>query len=140
MLSSYFYIIGSGVSSLLFIKIAEKLWTEYKLCRQNNIWWIKTFDKLKSKLKSIGDISSLKNLMKKEMGMFVDHLLNARSWKNFICIHRLFCPVYLCIHAKLLQSYPTLCDPVDYSLPGSCVHGILQARIMEWVSMPFSPV
>ena len=39
-----------------------------------------------------------------------------------------------------VQSCPTLCDPVDYSLPGSCVHGILQARIMEWVAMPFSPV
>ena len=35
-----------------------------------------------------------------------------------------------CVHACLLslQSYPTLCDPVDYSLPGSSVHGILQVR------------
>ena len=31
---------------------------------------------------------------------------------------------------------PTLCDPVDYNSPGSFVHGILQARILEWVSMP----
>ena len=29
-----------------------------------------------------------------------------------------------------------LCDPVDYSLPGFCVHGILQVRILEWVTMP----
>ena len=34
----------------------------------------------------------------------------------------------------------TLCDPVDCSLPGSSVHGILQARILEWVVMPFSSV
>ena len=33
---------------------------------------------------------------------------------------------------------PTLCDPVDYSPPGSSVHGILQARMLEWVAMPFS--
>ena len=36
------------------------------------------------------------------------------------------------------QSCPTLCDPIDYSLPGSSVHGILQARILEWVAVPFS--
>ena len=36
------------------------------------------------------------------------------------------------------QSCPTLCDPVDYSPPGSSVHGILQARILEWVAMPSS--
>ena len=35
-------------------------------------------------------------------------------------------------------SWPTLCDPMDCSLPGSSVHGILQARILEWVAMPFS--
>ena len=36
------------------------------------------------------------------------------------------------------QSCPILCDPVDYSPPGSSVFGILQARILEWVAMPFS--
>ena len=36
------------------------------------------------------------------------------------------------------QSCPTLCDPVDRSPPGSSVHGILQARILEWVAVPFS--
>ena len=32
----------------------------------------------------------------------------------------------------------TLCDPMDYSLPGSSVHGILQVRILKWVAVPFS--
>ena len=32
----------------------------------------------------------------------------------------------------------TLCDPVDYNPPGSSVHGILQAGVLEWVAMPFS--
>ena len=36
------------------------------------------------------------------------------------------------------QSCPTLCDLMDYSLPGSSVHRILQARILEWVAIPFS--
>ena len=40
--------------------------------------------------------------------------------------------------AQSLQSCPTLCDPMDCSLPGSSVHGILQARILEWVAMPSS--
>ena len=43
--------------------------------------------------------------------------LNLNKWKCWSCL--------------------SLCDPVDYSPPGSCVHGILQARILEWVSIPF---
>ena len=43
-----------------------------------------------------------------------------------------------CMHAKLLQSLPTLCNTMDCSLPGSYVHGILQARILEWITMPSS--
>ena len=38
----------------------------------------------------------------------------------------------------LAQSCPTLCDPMDYSPPGSSVHGILQARTLKWVAIPFS--
>ena len=37
-----------------------------------------------------------------------------------------------CMHAKSLQSCPTLCDPMDSSPPGSSVHGIFQARVLEW--------
>ena len=40
--------------------------------------------------------------------------------------------------AKLLQSCPTLCDPIDSSPPGSPVPGILQARILKWVAISFS--
>ena len=42
------------------------------------------------------------------------------------------------IAVKSLQSYPTLCDPIDGSLPGSPVPGILQARTLEWVAISFS--
>jgi len=40
--------------------------------------------------------------------------------------------------AKLLQSCPTLCDPIDGSLPGSPVPGILQARTLAWIAISFS--
>ena len=38
------------------------------------------------------------------------------------------------MHAK---SCPILCDPMDYSLPGSSDHGISQAKILKWVAIPF---
>ena len=52
-------------------------------------------------------------------------------------------PIYLeeyaaAAAAKLLQSCPTPCDPLDCSLPGSPVPGILQARTLEWVAISFS--
>ena len=40
--------------------------------------------------------------------------------------------------AKSHQSCPTLCDPIDGSLPGSPIPGILQARTLEWVAISFS--
>ena len=40
--------------------------------------------------------------------------------------------------SEVTQSCPTLCDPMDCSLPGSSVHGIFQARILEWVAISFS--
>ena len=43
-----------------------------------------------------------------------------------------------CVHAKSLQSCLTPCNPTDCNLPGSSIHGILQARILEWVAMPYS--
>ena len=44
--------------------------------------------------------------------------------------------LFSCVHAKLLQSCLRLCDPVDYSLPASSIHEILQIRVLEWIAMP----
>ena len=41
---------------------------------------------------------------------------------------------------EVTQSCPTLCDPVDYSLPRSFVRGIFQARVLEWFAISFSRV
>ena len=40
--------------------------------------------------------------------------------------------------AKSPQSCPTLCDPIDCSPPGSSIHGIFQARVLEWGAIAFS--
>ena len=40
--------------------------------------------------------------------------------------------------SEVAQSCPTLCDPMDCSLPGSLIHGIFQARVLEWVAISFS--
>ena len=46
--------------------------------------------------------------------------------------------VHACMRGSVAQPSPTLCDPLDCSLPGSSVHGISQARVLEWVAIPFS--
>ena len=46
--------------------------------------------------------------------------------------------MYLSLKVKVAKLCLTLCDPMDYRLPGSSVHGILQARILEWVAITFS--
>ena len=55
------------------------------------------------------------------------------SFHSFI-----YSSMHVCVSAKSLQSCLTLWDPMDYSSSGSSVHGILQARILEWVAMPSS--
>ena len=76
------------------------------------------------------------------------------DWSNLACRHALsidpfyFFPasrnfwdnllIAAAAAAKSLQLYPTLCDPIDGSPPGSAVPGILQARTLEWVAISFS--
>ena len=54
----------------------------------------------------------------------------------------IFCPAAAAAAAaaKSLQSCPTLCNPMDFSLPDSSVHGIFQARVLEWVAIAFSNI
>ena len=62
----------------------------------------------------------------------INSAVESQEWKAFL-------PKYFAAAAaKSLQSCPTLCDPIDGSLPGSPVPGILQARTLEWVAISFS--
>ena len=68
---------------------------------------------------------------------------NKPLFRNKVIVKKFTPPSRLCLHIDFgvcvsLQSCLTLCNPVDCSLPGSSVHGILQARILEWVAMPSS--
>ena len=81
-------------------------------------------------------------------------LILQKSWISYLTWHKGLCRFKLqilkwgdygdgpslitCVHTKSFQSCWILCDPMDYSLPGSSVIGILQARILEWVAIPSS--
>ena len=58
---------------------------------------------------------------------------NVTSWLSLLTLR-----VYLHISDLVAKSYLTLCDPMDCSPSNSSVHGILQARILEWVAISFS--
>ena len=59
-----------------------------------------------------------------------------RGGFGMIPAHCIYCT--LCVHVLVAQSRATPCDPMDYSSPGPSVHGIPQARILVWVTFPFS--
>ena len=54
-------------------------------------------------------------------------IIDIKAWAKWYCV---------CVLVS--HSCSTLCDPMNCSPPGSSVHGILQARILEWVAIPFS--
>ena len=72
--------------------------------------------------------------------LFPDFFLNQDYFKvSWIFIpHYEFYNLAAAAAAKSLQSYPTLCDPIDGSPPGFPAPGILQARTLEWVVISFS--
>ena len=65
---------------------------------------------------------------------FTVHVLLKPALENFEHYFTSMCESKV----NVVQSCPTLCDPMDCSLPGSSIHGIFQARILEWVAISFS--
>ena len=68
----------------------------------------------------------------------VHRVSQSQTWLKWLSTAQHMLLYVLCVHAKSFQLCLTLCHPVDCSLLGSSAHGILQARILEWVVMPFS--
>ena len=62
----------------------------------------------------------------------------AKSWTRLSDFHSLTHGRQCVLCMLVTQSCPALCDPMDYSLPGSSIHGTLQARILQWVAISFS--
>ena len=67
---------------------------------------------------------------------YVDHSKSAKLRSKWICDSPP--QIHICAACSVAQSCLTLCDPVDYSPPGSSAHRISQARILEWVAISFS--
>ena len=72
--------------------------------------------------------------------LFIKFIICKTKGKEFISfsIYTFLIHIAAGAAAKLLQSCPTLCDPIDGSPPGSPIPGILQARTLEWVAISFS--
>ena len=78
----------------------------------------------------------IKNVAKSsDTGMI---LSDKRNFRDIFSVRSLLYELAAAAAAKSFQSCPTLCDPIDGSPPGSSVHGILQARSMEWVAISSS--
>ena len=79
---------------------------------------------------------------KHQLELDMEQQTGSKQEKDYI--KAVYChPAYLTYmqgesESEIAQSSPTLCHPVDCSLPGSSVHGILQATILEWVAISFS--
>ena len=63
-------------------------------------------------------------------GNYIQYLIITYSGKKSENIY-----IHMCVHA---QSCPTLCDPMNCSPPGSSIHGISKASILDWVAISFS--
>ena len=76
------------------------------------------------------------------MSLFIGHLLIpdhcVRYWQHSLCLQEAQEWAVCCCYRVSAQSCPTLCNPMDYSPPGSSVHRIFQARILEWVAIFYS--
>ena len=72
--------------------------------------------------------NNLKNIFK----------LKKKNWTLLRCLHSRLLLMKVKSESEVTQSCPTLSDPMDCSLPGCSLHGIFQARVLEWVAIAFS--
>ena len=139
---------GANVSYCFQRKVEGIIW--FSVASEEELWVRRTG----SKLKPTDNSGKVTRVNHKLQGHFIalEPQSPSRWWKLFISSLYLdwysSCPTPLCINCgKYECSYagglvakpcPALCDPMDCSLPGSSVRGILQARILKWVAMSSS--
>ena len=82
--------------------------------------------------------SCLDNSMDRRAWRAIVHQVakSGHDWSDLAHMHTFLSLVK--VKVVVAQSCPSLCDPNSYTPPGSSAHGILQARILEWVAIPFS--
>ena len=72
----------------------------------------------------------------------LDSILKSRDMTLPTKVHLVKAMVFLVLmygcESEIAQSCPTLCEPIDCSLPGCSVHGIFQAIVLEWIAISFS--
>ena len=68
-------------------------------------------------------------------GNCLQNKMTSTEWRRYLQITY---TIRLKVKVLVAQSCPTICDAMNWRPPGSSVHGILQARILEWVGIPFS--
>ena len=86
------------------------------------------------------NISSIVDVRITSLALFPEQMSTMFLANTLYFTYKSYMRVYIryAAAAKLLQSFPSLCDPIDGSPPGSPVPGILQARTLEWVAISFS--
>ena len=82
--------------------------------------------------------SKEKNVTTEWLDAIMAHMVSVSCWPSAIILTLESRISKFAAAAKLLQSCPTLCVPIDGSPPGSHIPGILQARTLEWVAVSFS--
>ena len=132
----------SGTTSSQSIFIPNKL---YYLCMKNHQRQIK----ICSRTAATAGAAAAKSLQScltlcdpidiSPPGSPISRILQDSPGKNTgVGCHFLLHCMKVKIESEVTQSCPTLSDPMDCSLPGSSVHGIFQARVLEWVAIAFS--
>ena len=107
----------------------------------SSLWRIKlnSVSNIQTHLRLAQSVLTLESTYEPQTSTDVHRRAHIVEWERTV-LPSLGYPHLLFLSMKVLvaQSCPTLCNPRDYSLPGFSVHGILQARILEWVAIPFS--
>ena len=116
--------------------------------QQEAPYWVTEMKTLHAQLEYAHELRS--EILGREMNVGITgirslHIENQKSMSPQLTLLSIFPLVNIscssndtCVHAQLQQLCPTVCNPIDCSLPGSSVHGILQARILQWVAMAYS--